>query len=296
MEHLRRVYEVIPKLDGRIKFYQTNSTFTPPLLFGEPALEHNKVDGILFVPADEETSEEDKKERNNLNITDKTNKIKDFEYETEHFPSSKKHKSSVTETKIFINENENLNEMSKSSDDDVEMDFLKDSTQSPERKKKSTISKINNKARSDNNSIMLNLINLLRNSSSEILKSPFGNFSKSFLDLPQSSLSLENISGNFTKRFVEELLNDNRNITNYLEFKKNISSFIEILENIFKSNLPVSNLNEISNEIQEPKSESKEIFLLKWKLEKKLLNIRINTTRRLLGRPINNVVYSILKY
>lgn len=77
----------MPKLDGRIKFFESksmsNSSFSPPLLFGEPASEYNKIDGVFVGTLDKRAPENDKKnEENNLSATDETIEIKnDKEYE-----------------------------------------------------------------------------------------------------------------------------------------------------------------------------------------------------------------------
>lgn len=87
IEHLRRVYEVKPKIDGRIKIFQSqqisNSSFSPPLLFGEPASEYNKIDGVFVVQLDKKTSEADEEDKeNSLSVIDEIAEMKnDKEYE-----------------------------------------------------------------------------------------------------------------------------------------------------------------------------------------------------------------------
>lgn len=95
IEHLKRVYEVMPKIDGRIKFFQSkslsNSSFSPPLPFGEPASEYNKIDGVFVVTLDKQTSETDKKEEeNSLSAIDETAEMKnDKGYENKSSSSTK---------------------------------------------------------------------------------------------------------------------------------------------------------------------------------------------------------------
>lgn len=121
IEHLKRVYEVMPKIDGRIKFFQSksmsNSSFSPPLLFGEPASEYNKIDGVFVVTLDKQTSETGKKEEeNSLSAIDEIAEMKnDKEYENKSSSAIKQQSernnspsftSETSEKKLKISEEE----------------------------------------------------------------------------------------------------------------------------------------------------------------------------------------------